>query len=346
MLKRFFLLSVCALLSLTNVHGQSLKEVTVAFTGDIMMGTTYPSVQLPPNQGRQLFVDAAPILTKADVAAGNFEGTLCNGGSTHKVLSKASYAFRTPTTFAPRLREAGYDFLSLANNHAFDFGEQGLLSTMDCLQRLDIAYCGIKGYPPYAILERNGIRFGFCAFGHNSYTLRHQNLSTVRQIITDLVNQVDIVIVSFHGGAEGIKYNRLPYGKETFYNEDRGTLRDFAHFCIDAGADVVYGHGPHVTRAVELYKEHVIAYSLGNFCTPYGMSLGGILGYAPILELTLSIDGRFLNGKIHSFIQRKGVGPRTDTLFRAAREIKRLTVLDMPNSLIEIDEIGNITRKQ
>ena len=346
MTRKILLFLVSAIWSCIALNAQTPSEVTIAMTGDIMMGTTYPSVQLPPDHGRQLFVDAAPILTRVDLAAGNLEGTLCNGGKSRKEASKTTFAFRTPTTFAPRLREAGYDFLSLANNHAYDFGDEGLLSTMDCLRRLHIAYSGIKDYTPYAIVERNGLRFGLCAFGHNGYTLRHQDLHSVRQIITELVSQSDIVIVSFHGGAEGSKHNRLPYGTETFYGEDRGSLREFAHFCIDAGADVIFGHGPHVTRAVELYKEHFIAYSLGNFCTPYGMSLGGILGYAPILELALTPDGRFLRGQIHSFIQQRGVGPRIDASHRAAKEMKRLTTLDIPDSKIEISDTGAITHKK
>ena len=325
---------------------QTQKEtLQVAFTGDIMMGTTFPSVQLPPQEGRQLFVDAAPILQKADVAAGNLEGTLCDSGKTHKKVSNVCYAFRTPTSYAPLLQQAGYDFLSMANNHANDFGADGIASTRRCLDRLGIAHAGIRGYEPAVVVERDGVRYGFCAFGHNGYTVRHQDLNQVRQIVTSLVNQCDIVIVSFHGGAEGSSRARLPYGKETFCGEDRGSLREFAHFCIDAGADVVYGHGPHVARAVELYKEHFIAYSLGNFCTPYGMSLGGVLGYAPLLTLELTPDGRFVSGQIHSFLQTKGVGPRLDAAHRAAREIRRLTALDVPGTPLVIDDEGRISRK-
>ena len=99
------------------------------------MGTTYPKVQLPPHEGRQLFVDALTVLKRADLAAGNLEGTLCDSGETRKKLSDICYAFRTPTSYAPLLNEAGYDFLSMANNHAFDFGEAGVNSTMDCLDR-------------------------------------------------------------------------------------------------------------------------------------------------------------------------------------------------------------------
>ena len=79
----------------------------------------------------------------------------------------------------------------------------------------------------------------------------------------------DIVIVSFHGGAEGSKALHVPYGQETFYGENRGHLREFTHTVIDAGADLVWGHGPHVLRGMEVYKDRLIAYSLGNFAT-YG----------------------------------------------------------------------------
>ena len=344
-MKKTFLSALLALAAFTAGAQTQKETLQVAFTGDIMMGTTFPSVQLPPQEGRQLFVDAAPILQKADVAAGNLEGTLCDSGQTHKKVSKVCYAFRTPTSYAPLLQQAGYDFLSMANNHANDFGADGIASTRRCLDRLGIAHAGIRGYEPAVVVERDGVRYGFCAFGHNGYTVRHQDLNQVRQIVTSLVNQCDIVIVSFHGGAEGSSRARLPYGKETFCGEDRGSLREFAHFCIDAGADVVYGHGPHVARAVELYKEHFIAYSLGNFCTPYGMSLGGVLGYAPLLTLELTPDGRFVSGQIHSFLQTKGVGPRLDAAHRAAREIRRLTALDVPGTPLVIDDEGRISRK-
>ena len=345
MKKYLFLLQIFLTATLGIEAQQSAKNIIVAFTGDIMMGTTYPSVQLPSQEGRQLFVDAASILNRADIAAGNLEGTLCDGGETHKKISKVCYAFRTPTSFASRLSEAGFDFLSMANNHAHDFGEVGIRSTMQCLDKLGIKYSGIKNYPDHAILQKDSVTYGFCAFGHNDYTLRHQDLESVRRIITHLVNVCDIVIVSFHGGAEGASKARLPYGKEVFCGEDRGSLRSFAHFCIDAGADVVFGHGPHVARAMEVYKEHLIAYSLGNFCTPYGISLSGISGYAPLLELQIDNEGRFQSGKIHSFIQHRGIGPRLDVNHSAAREIRRLTQLDFPKGVLQIHADGTLSKE-
>lgn len=345
---KHFLLSLFFLFPLTalSVKAQAAGDtLTLAFTGDIMMGTTFPSVQLPANEGKDLFAHAAPLLRRAHLAAGNLEGTLCDGGTCTKRLSGKSFAFRTPTSYAPLLSAAGYDFMSMANNHANDFGAEGIASTIRCLDEQKIAHAGIKGQPACAIIERGGVKYGLCAFGHNAYTLRHQDLDTVRTIITQLTTACDVVIVSFHGGAEGTAHCRLPQGREIFLGEDRGTLRQFAHFCIDAGADIVYGHGPHVVRAVELYKEHFIAYSLGNFCTPYGMSLSSTLGYAPLLELQVTRDGRFIGGTIHSLVQQRGIGPRLDAQHRAAREISRLTQLDVPGTPLIIGEDGVIKRR-
>jgi poly-gamma-glutamate capsule biosynthesis protein CapA/YwtB (metallophosphatase superfamily) len=319
--------------------------LTIAMTGDIMMGTTFPSVMLPANDGKNLFRDVKDLLVNADLAVGNLEGALCDGGQSTKKVSNVSYAFRMPTRFAPLLKEAGFDFLSMANNHANDFGTEGIESTERCLKEQDIRFSGIAGRVRSAVVERNGVRYGLCAFGHNGYTMKHNDLSLVKDVIDELRQQSDIVVVSFHGGAEGQSYSHLPQGREIFLNEDRGSLREFAHFCIDNGADVVYGHGPHVVRCVEVYQGRFIAYSLGNFCTPYGISLKGISGYAPVVTIQIGNDGRFLNGKIHSFIQQRGIGPRKDETNAVPRQMKMLSDADVPQSMARIDNKGNIILK-
>lgn len=323
----------------------SHDTLTLAFTGDIMMGTTYPEPVLPANDGKSLFKDVREILSNADIAAGNLEGTLCDSAQTTKKDGKYSYAFRTPVSFAPRLKEAGYDFLSMANNHSFDFGLTGIRSTESALDGLGIKYAGIRGRIEATVTERDGVRYGFCAFGHNSYTVRHQDMKMVKEIIDTLRSMADIVVVSFHGGAEGKDMSHLPYGKETFLGEDRGSLRDFAHFCIDNGADIVYGHGPHVVRCIEVYRDRLIAYSLGNFCTPYGINTTGISGYAPVLEVMTDRKGVFLKGRIHSFKQKRGIGPRLDTTNAAARQMRSLTLTDIKNPAFTISSDGTITPK-
>lgn len=321
------------------------QELTISMVGDVMMGTTYPSVMLPANDGRDLFVHAKEILTRTDLTVGNLEGAICDGGTSTKGSGPNSYSFRTPTSYGHLLKEAGFDFMSMANNHANDFGVEGIESTEEVLISQDILFSGIAGRTESAVIERNGLKIGLCAFGHNSYTLKHTDLNTVGRIVDDLVQNCDLVIVSFHGGAEGKGHNHLPDGPETFLGENRGSLRELAHFCIDHGADVVYGHGPHVVRAIEVYKDRFIAYSLGNFCTPYNVTLTGISGYAPVVEIAIDNSGKFLSGKIHSFIQTRGIGPRFDESGSVAKEIKRLSESDVPQSQATIDNEGNISFK-
>ena len=331
-----------ALVGFSPLYAQTLN---IAMTGDVMMGTTFPSIMLPANDGRDLFRDARDVLTGADLTVGNLEGAICDGGRSTKGTGPNSYAFRTPTSYGHLLKEAGYDFMSMANNHANDFGLEGIESTERVLQQQDILYSGIAGRVESTIIERKGLTIGLCAFGHNSYTLKHTDLNTVGRIVDELVSCCDLVIVSFHGGAEGRTKNHLPYGSETFLGENRGSLRQLAHFCIDHGADIVYGHGPHVVRAMEVYKGRFIAYSLGNFCTPYNVSLTGISGYAPVVEINIRPDGSFIDGKIHSFLQTRGVGPRHDPAESVAREIRSLSLTDIPESQATIDVHGNIQLK-
>ena len=105
--------------SFSSVAAQT-DTLTVAMVGDVMMGTTYPSRMLPENDGKDLFKDAKDILKNADLTVGNLEGTLCDGGQSTKGSGPNSYSFRTPTSFAPRLKEVGFDYMSMANNHAND----------------------------------------------------------------------------------------------------------------------------------------------------------------------------------------------------------------------------------
>ena len=316
---------------------------TFAFVGDVMMGTTYPSVQLPSNDGRQLFVSAMAYLKRADLAIGNLEGTLCDDGETRKQQSKVSYAFRTPTYYADRLKEAGFAYMCLANNHVYDFGKHGVESTCANLASRGIAYSGLSELPESVVLNRNGHKVGICSFGYNHYTLRHLNLKLVRRVITRLASSCDLVVVTFHGGGEGKAFSRIPFGPETFCGEQRGDLRIFAHFCIDAGADIIVGHGPHVPRAMELYKRHLIAYSLGNFCTPFGVSISGVSGYAPLLEVKTDAMGRLGEAYVRSFIQRKGCGPVVDPDCHALNEIRKLTLQDFPESGLRFHANGQVT---
>ena len=336
---------------LTTIETPSAKKgskTTLAFAGDIMMGTTYPEggKYLPAEDGAKIFQDVTEVISGVDIACANLEGTLLDGKGQVKKCSDPSicFAFKMPTRYVNHLINAGFDFVGIANNHINDFGPDGVTSTQKTLKDNGILFAGLRGKCETAIKEVDGKKVGFAAFGHNRGTMSILDLEEVKNTVKGLKNQCDLVVVSFHGGGEGPKYTHVPHKTETCFGENRGNVEAFAHTAIDAGADIVYGHGPHVTRALELYKDRLIMYSLGNFCTPYRMSLSGISGHAPVVTVTLNEDGTFDTGKIHSFIQQKGKGPLADPTNSVAKNMKNLSKADFPNSKLKIGDDGSLTK--
>lgn len=318
--------------------------ITIAMNGDMMLGSIKPNRMLPDNDGKDLLRDCYEITRNADVACGNLEGVLADEGNTRKAPGPLSFSFMMPTKYVNLLVDAGYDFMGIANNHIYDFWDAGTQSTIKTLREAGIGVAGTKDCET-SIKEINGVKYGFCAFGHEDYSLKTQDTATVKRIVSALRPQCDILIVCFHGGAEGTGCRHVPYGKEFFHGMDRGDVRQFAHMAIDYGADIVYGHGPHVPRGVELYNDHLIAYSLGNFCT-LGMSTAGQTGYAPLLVARIDGNGKFIDGKIHSFIQGHRTGPRRDANNLVPKDIRSLTLEDFKDNKLDIADDGTITHKK
>lgn len=332
----------------TTLYAPLAPFARVAMTGDIMLGTTFPDsvslTHLPEHEGEQLFMHVAPILQEVDAAFGNLETNLLDsGGNIKKCQNPATYyVFRTPTQYARLLKRAGFDALSIANNHTNDLGEEGRSSTRQTLKRTSLAYAGHSHVAESAVFDRNGITFGFCAFSVSPLTPDLRDTTRVRQIIRSLRDKCQILVVSFHSGGEGHNYRHIPFDKEIYLGRDQGDVVQFAHDCIDHGADIIFGHRPHLPRAMELYKGHLVAYSLGNFCTPYRISLKNMQGYAPLLTADLDEEGHFMKGRIHPFLQQRGKGPLPDSLFLAVQEIRQLTENDFPHTPLTILPDGKI----
>ncbi len=327
--------------------GDGQVLISVIGTGDIMLGSNYPSdAKLPVNDGKGLLREVRDILAGADVTFGNLEGCFLNKGGNAKSCKGGCYFFRMPDRYVNYLVEAGYDVMSIANNHAGDFGAPGRENTQKVLKEAGINYAGLKGVCETSRFERNGVKYGFAAFAPNTGTVSIKDIPAAKKLVSELSLDCDIVIVSFHGGAEGKAHNRVPKKTETFYGENRGDVHAFSHAVIDAGADIVFGHGPHVVRAAELYKDRFIIYSLGNFCTAGDFSISGISGYAPVVKVYTDKEGKFVKGQIYSAIQQDKTGPVIDVNHAAAKEIKRLTELDFPVTGLMISNEGMIERKK
>jgi poly-gamma-glutamate capsule biosynthesis protein CapA/YwtB (metallophosphatase superfamily) len=337
-----FVILFFLLMPMMWAQAQKKDTVTIIGVGDIMMGSNYPNGgSLPPNGGGDLLKEVAPILTSADITMGNLEGVLLDDGGTPKTCRdpKVCYVFRSPVSYVQNLVNAGFDVMSLANNHAGDFGEIGRKSSMKSLEEAGIYHAG-QTNQPFTIFEKDGIRYGFTAFAPNSNCQSLNDLLAARKIVSYLDSLTDIVIVSFHGGAEGPQHQHVPRTHEIFYGEDRGDVYNFSHALIDEGADIIFGHGPHVTRAVEVYKNRFIAYSMGNFCTYGGINVSGINGWSPIIKVYTNSKGDFLKAHVTSTYQSPRSPVKIDSQKQVLKRIQQLTKEDFPECAVEIDDLG------
>lgn len=325
------------------------KNITITAVGDIMFGTNFPSKKyLPKNEDCiPLINNVKEFFNQTDIIFGNLEGCISDNAPARKRCNDPTkcYLFRMPKKFGECLKFAGFNLISLANNHTWDFGEKGVEDTKSVLNSLGINYAGLD-YKPYTIFDLNeNQKIGFCAFAPNYRTPSLLNIEKAQKIVQELSEKCDIVIVSFHGGGEGKKYQNITKKTEYSYGENRGNVYKFSHAMIDAGADVIIGHGPHVTRAIDIYKNKFIAYSLGNFCTYGRFKLSGPNGIAPILQLEISEKGDFISGKIIPITQINGGYVRLDTEKKVIKKVQDLTNLDFPENSIIIDDEGIIRKR-
>jgi hypothetical protein len=307
---------------------KSTQRITIAAVGDMMIGTDYPKNHLPDDDGASFLADVAPFLRNADIAFGNLEGVLMEGGEPAKKCKNldACYLFRSPPRYAQHYRDAGFDVLGLANNHARDFGEEGRDASAAALEAVGIAASGREG--THSVLNHGDLSVVFINYAVTKNSNMLLDYDQAFDLIAILDQVYDIVVVTFHGGAEGADATNIPFAEEEYYDEPRGDVVYFARGAVDAGADLVIGHGPHVVRGMERYRERLIAYSLGNFATYYGISVAGIKGVAPILTVTLDGGGTFVEGNIVSTIQLRPAGPSIDPKARALNLIRGLSIDD------------------
>lgn len=340
--------------------------VRFAFVGDINLGTATLPDGVPPDSGRGLLDRARPSLT-GDLVVGNFEGVLADTGTSTKCLVPPAktraqrkpkprapepqpavrpncYAFRTPIMLAPRLREAGFTHMNLANNHANDLGPAGRLSTEEALHAV-----GLRLYGPVGMISVDTIvrgdsmtTVGLVGFTTYSYAYNLLDIERSAAIVDSMRPLVDLLLVTFHGGTEGVKALHTGEVAESLGREPRGDLRRWARAVIDAGADAVIGHGPHVLRGMEFYQDRLIAYSLGNFATYRGFNLNGPLGVTGVLQLEFSAQHKLQSARLVPMMQLPKQGPFPDPELTAIQLIQRLSAEDFGPTGAVVTSSGEI----
>ncbi len=248
-----------------SFHNEKITPVdmiSIAAVGDIMMSSWI--IDLVKEYGYDFAFDSTrSIISSADLAIANLEAPFTTSDSCH--IDK-TYTFKVPPSFVRGIKNAGFDVVTLANNHILDYGREGLIQTMATLDSAGMSFCGagenIHSACAPRIVEKNGQKIAFAGFSMTfpkifwaktdrcgtCYPTPHR----LRETIAACEDLADITIVSFHWGQE----------KRT---TPKKYQIEYAHKAIDYGADLVLGHHPHVLQGFELYKGKLIAYSLGNY---------------------------------------------------------------------------------
>lgn len=233
------------------------------------------------------FRETTSYLRGGDVAIANLEAPFTIGGEPFE----KKFNFKVPPELAHGLKQAGISVVTLANNHIMDFGEVGLRSTMNTLKRVQIKFSGAgrnlaEANQP-ALVTVRGRKIAFFGYsmtfptefyaGPDSSGAAYPEPVLLQKTLSAWKRHVDHIVVSFHWSAEK---REVPKDYQIH----------FAHLAIDSGADLVLGHHPHVLQGLEIYKNRLIAYSLGNYV------FGSYSEYATdsvILKVYLQDDGLF-----------------------------------------------------
>lgn len=244
------------------------KTISLNFVGDILAARAI-EITMRKKGYDYPFEKIVNILSDADITFANLETPLIGTATSGKTTIGGTTVFRGDIDFAQALNNAGIDIVSLANNHMKDQGQKGLISTLSTLDDAGVKHVGagknLSDARDVKIIEIDGIKVGYIAYNdadvvpesyHATDIQLGTNIMDLKRLHEDVVNArsvVDVLIVSMHSGTE--------------YVTEKANSRqiNFAHAAIDAGADMVIGHHPHVLQPLEIYKGAYIFYSLGNF---------------------------------------------------------------------------------
>jgi hypothetical protein len=311
------------------------ETVTIAAVGDIAMGR---DGYLPPGGAASLFAQVSGLL-EGDVVLGNLEQALTDDGTSKcEEGSTDCFAFRTPPSYADALADAGFTVLNLANNHAYDYGAAGQADTVAALEGAGLDYAGLVDQ--ITRVQRRPVRVAVLGFGFYSTAESLLDIPAAAELVQQADEWADVVLVTFHGGAEGKDAMRVPRGMETYLGEQRGDLRAFSHAVVDAGADLVVGHGPHVLRGMEWYRERLIAYSLGNFAGNRTFRVEGPGAVSGVLQVTLRGDGSWVEGHLAPTALVGDGAAAPDPAEAAHGVVRELSQRDFRRRAIQVSRTG------
>jgi len=267
-----------------------VTDIRLAATGDLVFSEN-------PQINRNAFAEFMPLLTKADLVLGNLEGPITDANTPRKpYVPGRSYAFRYPVETAQLLKKANFHILSIANNHAQDYGPIGFADTQRHLTAEGIEHTGLKG--SYVIRPVKDIKIGVIALAHYPVYNNVLDIEATAKLVTEVRAKSDLVILFYQLGGEGDAHAMITNEDEVFLGEQRGNARKFATAMIKAGAGALIAHGPHVVRAAECINGVPVLHSIGNFISAGGLSAQNLANVSAFPEMLFEPSGKFKSVRI------------------------------------------------
>src|SRR3954469_25093627 len=297
-------------------------------------------IALTGDADARVFNGVRGYLRAGDLVVGNLEGTLTTTGAPKCSGGVGCFTFRGSPAWAGVLRRAGFNVLNVANNHALDYGAEGQAETLTALRDAGLLEQGLPGQVLHVSLR--GIRIALIGCAPYGWAQSLLDIGGTARLVRTAARGADVVIVYMHAGAEGSDAEHVADADEVYLGESRGNSRAFAHAMIRAGADLVFGSGPHVLRGIEWYRNRLIAYSLGNLAGTHTLSTAGLLGSSALLRATLDARGNFLNASVVP-LRLAGVGtPLTDAGAEVTSPLRALSYPDFGARAIAISAAGRV----
>jgi hypothetical protein len=265
-------------------------DIRLAATGDLVFSEN-------PQINRNAFTEFMPLLSKADLVLGNLEGPITDANTPRKpYVPGRSYSFHYPIETAQVLKKANFHILSIANNHAQDYGPTGFADTQRHLTAAGIEHTGLKG--SYIIRPVKGIKIGVIALAHYPMYNNVLEIDATAKLVAEVRAKSDLVILFYQLGGEGDAYAMITNEDEVFLGEQRGNARKFAAAMIKAGAGALIAHGPHLVRAAECINGVPVLHSIGNFVGAGGLSAQNLANVSTFPEMMFDASGKFKSVRI------------------------------------------------
>lgn len=337
------------------------RDVRVCGGGDVTLGTNLDTswvitasrrsgIEVPAYPDPDsLLAPLRPLVEDADVLLLNVEGAIGRGRAPRKCRpgSTMCFAFRMPAHAADALRRVGGSAEvvgNVANNHARDAGPGGLVQTVERLQAADVHVTGADTVPT-VVVTGAGDTVAFLGFAHSGAPNDVRDLETVRRVVERTAREHRRVVVTMHIGGEGARATRTRDAMERFAGATRGNPVAFARTAVEAGADLVIGHGPHVLRAIEWRGDALVAYSLGNLLTYGPFLLTPPIDRGAIVCASLDANGRVADASLRPTRQQPPGLVEPDAERRAIALVDSLSARDFPTTGARVLEDGTIARR-